>query len=67
MKNACNSTVTLTNESDFAESEIKDVCGLASITSLILLSRSLHMRFPLKNIKIMMTNISAAIVIVSIT
>ena len=39
---------TLTNESAFAESEIKDVCGVASITSLILLSRSLHIRLSTK-------------------
>ena len=67
IKNACIIVATLTNESAFVESEIKDVCGVASITSLILLSRSLHIRLPLKNIKIMITNISVDNLIVSIT
>ena len=67
MKNACIIMATLANESAFVESETKDVCGVASITSLILLSRSLHIRLPLKNTKIMITNTSVDNRIVSIT
>ena len=66
MKNTFNKDVTHIKEIVFANKEINELCGVASITSLILLPRSLQTNSPLKNTIIMITNMAVIPLIESI-
>ena len=65
MKTKCNTVVTATNDNALAASDINEVWGVASITSLILLSLSRQMSSPLKNTSIIITKIPEALLIKS--